>query len=58
MEIADNDEGFASCEEDEENDIQKKVSQRQRTGDPFLDLELDLEEVKDEQAKSTLFMIK
>lgn len=57
MEVAENDEGFESCDEEEESGHKKKKNhkQKRRTGDPNKDFEIDLAEVADEEAKSKNF---
>lgn len=53
MEVADNDDGFESCDEDETGHKKKKsIKSKRRTGDANKDYELDLAEVTDEEAKS------
>ena len=48
MIIAENDDGFASCEEEEEE---------KRSGDPFLDFELDVRKIKEEEPKSKYYRL-
>ena len=47
MILAENDDGFASCEEEDMLDLEKR-----RTGDPIQDFHLDLLKVKDKEAVS------
>ena len=55
MEVADNDDGFESCDEDESGHKKKKSHKsKRRTGDAIKDYELDLAEVTDEEARSKL----
>ena len=48
MIVAENDDGFASCEEEEEE---------KRSGDPFLDFELDVRKIKEEEPKSKYYIL-
>ena len=51
MEVAENDDGFASCDEEDENGVKRKSSKgRKKTGDPFKDYELELAEVENQEA--------
>ena len=45
MILAENDDGFASCEEEDMEDLKTK-----RTGDPLMDFNLDLKTVKEKEA--------
>ena len=59
MEIADNDDGFESCEEDENGQkiVTKSAKKQKRTGDANKDFELDLAEVTDEEARSKFYQL-
>ena len=53
MILAETDEGFASCEEDDSEALEKN----KRTGDPFLDFHLDLKKIKDEETRSNIYYL-